>query len=280
MPRPPRPQWLRIAGELRTLRSLSGLSTRDVATRTGLSVARASRIETGHSLLTLPELETWAEAVHVSPDALTRLRELAESAHGASVDTFRSSPTDDLQVNIEDIESRARLLICVQPTIVPALLQTAAYARAVLGLVDITSQDVAAAISRRLRRQEALHDPARQFEFILTESALRWPAGPPPLMAAQYDRIAQLSALDNVTIGIVPLGQRVKALPWCDVNIYDDLADGEPAAVDIELPHAEVWVTDPADVAVYYELVRRIQASAVTGADARALLARLHPGTE
>jgi hypothetical protein len=64
-------------------------------------------------------------------------------------------------------------------------------------------------------------------------------------MAAQYDRIAQLSTLDNVTIWIVPLGQRVKALPWCDVNIYDELVDGEPAAVDIELPHAEVWVTDP-----------------------------------
>jgi transcriptional regulator with XRE-family HTH domain len=273
--RPPKPQWLALGGELRTLRSLSGLSTRDVARLTGLSVARVSRIETGHSLLALPELDAWAAAVQVGPDAHARLRELTEAAHAASVETFRSSPTLDLQANLSDTEGRARLVVSVQPTIVPGLLQTAAYARAVLELVDVTSQDIAVAINTRLRRQEALHDPGRRFEFLITEAALRWPAGDAQLMAAQYDRIAQLSTLDNIAVGIIPLGRPVRALPWCDVNIYDDFVDGEPAAVDVELPHAEVWVTDPTDVAVYRALVQRLWDSALTGPAAGAFLAGL-----
>jgi 3-hydroxyacyl-CoA dehydrogenase len=40
--------------------------------------------------------------------------------------------------------------------IVPGLLQTAGYARAVLELVDVTGQDIAAAVAARMRRQEAL----------------------------------------------------------------------------------------------------------------------------
>jgi Domain of unknown function (DUF5753) len=82
----------------------------------------------------------------------------------------------------------------------------------------------------------------------VTESALRWPAGDAELMAAQYDRIVQLSTLDNVRIAILPLGRPMSALAWCEVNICDEFEDGSSAIVDIELVHAEVWVSDPQDV--------------------------------
>ena len=274
MPRPPRPEWLTLGSELRTLRSLAGLTTRDVAQRTGLSVARASRIETGHSLLSLPELDAWAGAIPVDPPARARLRSLVEAAHVASVAPFRTAGAD-IQANLIDIEASARRIVTVQPQIVPALLQTVAYARAVLELVDITQQDIRGAIATRLRRQEILHDSARTFEFLLTEAALRWPAGTPEVMAAQYDRLAQLSRQPNIKLGILPLGQPVRALPWSDVNLFAERADNEPATVDIELPHAEVWVTDPVDVAVYQDLITKLWQSALTGDDVRALLTRL-----
>jgi hypothetical protein len=97
-------------------------------------------------------------------------------------------------------------------------------------------------------------------------------------MTAQYDRVSQVSALENVRIGILPLGRPVSALPWCDVNIYDDLAEGEPTIVDIELPHGELWLTESTDVAVYLDLVRRLWESAVVDDAARELLARLSAG--
>lgn len=140
---------------------------------------------------------------------------------------------------------------------------------------DCAARDIPAAVAARMRRQEALYDPSTQFEFMLTEAALRWPAGERGVMAAQYDRIASVSTLTNVKLGIMPLGEPVSAIPWCDVNIYDELGDQETPVVDIELPHGEVWVTEPDDVRLYLDLVVKLWQSALTGDDARALLTRL-----
>lgn len=184
-----------------------------------------------------------------------------------------------LEENAADLEARASRIITVQPQVVPGLLQTAEYARRLLELVDPTGQrDIPVAVGARMRRQEALYDAGKQFEFILTEAALRWPAGDRAVMAAQYDRIASVSTLTNVKLGVIPLGEPVSGIPWCDVNVYDELGDDETSVVDVELPHGEVWVTEPDDVTVYLDLVRRLWESALTGDDARALLARLTKG--
>jgi transcriptional regulator with XRE-family HTH domain len=276
MPRQSPSQWLQLGVELRKLRSLSGLSTRDLAARTGLSNARVSRVETGQSLLSLPEIRSWASAVAASPEAQERLVKLAESAHTPTVEAFRNADTE-LETSAAEIEATSGRITTIQPQIVPGLLQTANYARATMQLANVTGRDVPAAVAARMRRQEVIYDATKCFNFLLTEAALRWPAGDSSVMAAQYDRIAQVSTLDNVRVAIIPLGQPVRALPWCDVNIYDERADGEPPIVDIELPHAEVWVTDPTDVAVYVDLAQQLWDSAVTGDEVRALLGRLGP---
>lgn len=59
------------------------------------------------------------------------------------------------------------------------------------------------------------------------------------------------------------------------MNVYDELGDDETSVVDVELPHGEVWVTEPDDVTVYLDLVRKLGQSALTGDDARAFLTRL-----
>lgn len=53
---------------------------------------------------------------------------------------------------------------------------------------------------RPLRRQEALRDPTRLFEFLITEAALRWTPGP-GTRAAQRSHLASIATLDNVWIG-------------------------------------------------------------------------------
>ncbi len=207
-----------------------------------------SRVELGQSLLSLPELDAWAAAVSASSEARNRFRELAEIAHG-TVEPFRISRAhrSHLEENAADLEARAGRIITVQPQVVPGLLQTAEYARRLLKVVDPTGQrDIPVAVAARMRRQEALYDAGKQFEFILTEAALRWPAGDRAVMAAQYDRIASVSTLTNVKLGVIPLGEPVSAIPWCDVNVYDELGDDETSVVDVELPHGEVWVTEPA----------------------------------
>ncbi|MEX5635919.1 Scr1 family TA system antitoxin-like transcriptional regulator [Parafrankia sp. FMc2] len=139
------------------------LSRRALAERTSLSAACLSRVENGTSLLSLPEIDEWASAVGTDTDAHARLHQLAEAAHTPAVEAFRHGGPD-LQRSVLDLEARAGHVLTVQPTIVPALLQTVAYARAVLELADVTSQDIAAAVALRLRRQELLHDLSKRFQ--------------------------------------------------------------------------------------------------------------------
>ncbi len=87
-----------------------------------------------------------------------------------------------------------------------------------------------------------------------------------------------VATLSNVSLGVIPLGVPVLAIPWVGIDLYDELPDGEPALVDVELPHGEVWVTEPADVATYQDIVGKLWSSARTGPDAVALIRS--PGPE
>jgi len=276
VPASSRPQWAQLGAELRRLRSLAGLTTRAVASRTGLSNARVSRVELGQSLLSLPEINDWVAAVSADAAAHEQLRRLAAAAHG-TVEPFRESVRRraHLEADAVSLESRAGRVVTVGPQVVPGLLQTAEYTRRLLELVDRTGRNTAAAVAMRLRRQEILYELGTQFEFLVTEAALRWPAGGATVMAAQYDRIITVATLQNVRIGIIPLGVPVRTIPWCSIDLYDDLPDGEPAVVDVELPHGEVWVTEPEDVRVYQDIVDRLWESALTGDDARTAIRRL-----
>jgi hypothetical protein len=100
-------------------------------------------------------------------------------------------------------ETTARTIRNFHPAVVPGLLQTAEYVRRVLSFVDVDPSvrerhDHAAAVAGRMRRQEALYDERRQFDFLITEAALRWHSYDSGLIIPQLDRIASVATLRNV----------------------------------------------------------------------------------
>jgi hypothetical protein len=156
---------------------------------------------------------------------------------------------------------------------VPGLLQTGEYAKRVLAITDIRGWgDHAAAVAARMERQQILYKPGRRFEFLLTEAAIRLRIGPPHVMHGQIARIRSVMGLENVDIGIVPLGEEAKVIPWCAFHLYDDLPDGQLPFVTMEVPHGRLTVSDPADVAVYLKQLEAIRHGALHGAKAERLL--------
>ena len=153
-------------------------------------------------------------AVSADTAAHHRLQRLAETAHG-TVEPFRESlrRRTHLEADVVSLEARAGRVVTVHPQIVPGLLQTAEYTRRLLELIDRTGREIAASVALRLRRQEVLYDVDTRFEFLITEAALRWPAGDPAVMAAQYDRILSVATLRNVRLGVLPLGVTGHAIP-------------------------------------------------------------------
>jgi transcriptional regulator with XRE-family HTH domain len=279
VPRYAVPQWQPLADELRLLRSLSGLSVRDLTEQAGLSSkGRTSRIELAQALPTLPEIIAWADATGATPQARERLHQLASPAH-TTLASFRRTIGDHRHVDdsLHDEETEARRLITVQSTVIPGLLQTAEYTRRLLPLVDPTGrQDTGEFVASRLRRQEALYDPNKQFEYIITESALRCPIGDPPVMAAQYDRLANLTTLDNIRIGLLPTNHTPTAITMADFDIHQtDAHDDTTAYVLLELPHGLVTLHDPDDVNVYLNLLHKLSTPALYNTAARTFLTKL-----
>lgn len=197
-----------LGAELRRLRDMAGISGRELAKRVGISQSTLSRIEAGQVVPPLPQVLDWAEAVGAEQDSQASLRALTEAAHSPEVHDWAASLADrpHLQDDVRAFEEDAQVVRNFQPALVPGLLQTADYARRVFATFDppYAPDALAAALAARLDRQRVLYDPAKRFEFLITEAALRFRPGPHRVLLAQLDRIISIETLDTVTIGVIP----------------------------------------------------------------------------
>ncbi len=274
-PRPSKRHQLAV--ELRRVRELYGMSGRELAQRIDISQSKVSRVESGRTIPSLQEVLAWASAVCVPADRQEWLVALAESAF-TEVHTWPSAlrTRGHIQDEIEERELRARLVRTFQPSVVPGLLQTAEYARRVISMARPGSVDaVAEAVDGRLRRQLALYEEDRRFEFLVTEAALRWRPGPAKLLLAQLDRMASLSTLENVSIGVIMLDTDAATTNTHAFVIYDDHSDDQDPFVETETVHANLIVNDPGDVDLYQRRWALLSGTAVFGEEARAVFAEL-----
>ncbi|MEV0298296.1 helix-turn-helix transcriptional regulator [Nocardia sp. NPDC050710] len=267
-----------LAAELRRLRDLAGISGRDLASRVGISQSKLSRIETGIAVPSLPQVLDWAREVDAAPETQNLLRRLTKAAHSEAneVTPWRSEleTRDHLQDDIRDHEAGADRIRNFQPSLVPGLLQTAEYARRVFAKFQFpyTTQDLASAVAARLNRQLALFDQDKKFEFLITEAALRLRPGPHHVLLAQLDRIASISTLDNVSIGLIRYDVEATTTIPHGFVIYESEDD---ALVSLEMVDANRLIRAPEEVELYlgrWDLLRQM---AVFDDDARTFLSAL-----
>ena len=266
----------RLATELRRTRMMSGLSGRDLAQKIDISQSKISRIESGAAFPSVPEVRAWAEAVQASDETLYLLMALTEEAHTA-VARWRNEFCDrpHLQDDVRRIESTAARVLTFQPSVVPGLLQTAEYARRLFEMFQepaYTPDKLAAAVMARMERQLPLHDPARTFDFLITEAALRWRPSTRPLLAAQVDRISTLSTLDNVSVGVLPLAMPAQVPYTHAFTLYEPASDDDDVLINVEMIHADMQLSNVSDVYAFRRRWATLHGSALHGDEARAFL--------
>jgi hypothetical protein len=96
-----------------------------------------------------------------------------------------------------------------EPGVVPGLLQTPAYARALHegALPRLSPQVIDQRIEERQTRQKALgRESPPTLAAIMDEAVLRRPVGGAAVMSAQLERVINASGKPNVSIQIVPFG--------------------------------------------------------------------------
>nr|WP_184830307.1 helix-turn-helix transcriptional regulator [Jiangella mangrovi] len=260
-----------MGARLRELRRDAGFTGRALAQSAGWHPAKVSRLEYGKQAPSETDLGTWCRLCGVTEqtaDLVATLRNI-EAAYLEWKQQLRTGLRRKQKASFPLYE-QAQVICAYEPALIPGLLQTAAYAHAIMGpyieLLQIPD-DRAEAVPARMERQRLLYDGGRRFRFVVEESALRTLVGHRDVMLGQLDRILAVMSLHNISVGIVP-SLRDRAI-WPAEGF---LIFGE-STVQVETVSAQLTITQPREITLYAETFRRLQQSAVFGVPARELIA-------
>ncbi|MGW7315765.1 helix-turn-helix domain-containing protein [Streptomyces sp. NPDC054865] len=196
----------RLGAELRRLRLASGLTSTQVAEQLMISHPKISNLESGRRVIKPRDVRDLCGLYGVTDpqvvDAL--MRQARESGRQDWWVAFGEVP---YAVYI-GLETGASSIHSHEPLVVPGLLQTPAYAAAVIAetIPPATPEQRAARLQLRLRRQHRAHHPARPFRLwaVLDESVLRRAVGGPDVMREQLEHLNRLSTQPHITVQVLP----------------------------------------------------------------------------
>lgn len=200
----------KLGEELRSLRHTTGLTSRDAARLLGWHQSKVSRIETGASGVTPGDVTRLLDAYDVDDVHLRSLLEaLAGSAGGGGTGwwhAYRGLIPPQYRDFIS-LESQAGAARTLETSVVPGLLQTAGYARAVTrsSLDGLPSGQLDSLVEVRLARQGVLYSQRPlQLSVVLDEAVLRRGVGGPQVMREQLDHLAHAAQLPHVQLQLLP----------------------------------------------------------------------------
>jgi transcriptional regulator with XRE-family HTH domain len=254
-----------LAAALREARKQAGLTGERLAARCGISQSKISKIETGKVLPSATDVERILTALGIGGERTSGLMALARLAN-TEFQSVRASLRRGLhqkQRELAALEADAQHIRFFLPLMITGLLQTPEYARASLAGFP---GDHPQAIAKRLDRQAALYNQAKRFTFVLTEAAVRWQLCEPRVMAVQMGRLASLSELPNIRLGVIPLDRYVPDGPLNTFTVYDErIATAETFG-------GVIMMRDPRDIAHHLQLFTFFERYAVFDDEVRALL--------
>jgi len=268
----------RLTTELRRLREQAGLTCEDVGQRLECSGTRISRMETGRISARPGDVRELLEIYGVTGAEADSLVQLARDARRKG--WWHSygrvlPPWFEAYIGLESDAARLRDF---QPLVVPGLVQTEGYARAVLRAAPHAGrgEDVDRQVALRMQRQ-AILDQASPPEawLVISESVLRMRVGGPAVMRAQLRRLADLAARTDLTIQVLPSGTaaQVQAVSPFTMLEFADAAD--PAVVYLEHLTGGVFVENEDEVRRYRVVFDHLRAEALGTVESADLITRV-----
>jgi transcriptional regulator with XRE-family HTH domain len=219
---------LRIA--LRRYRLAAGFTQKTAARALDWSSSKIIRIESGAVGVTSTDVRALLDLYGVRDPEL--VAELVELARGSKKQSWRqySDVYSSASLMLFSNEAAAQVMYKYEPTVIPGLLQTEEYARALLMGLSHSSDKVERMVRARLERQELLErDPHPELHFIIGEAAVSRPVGGRGVMANQLEFLKDVSRRPELYLQILPLsigahpsmGVAFTILQFVDMNLDD-----------------------------------------------------------
>ena len=227
----------RLGIELRRLREEAGFTCEDVGRQLECSGTRISRIETGRINVRPGDVREMLEIYGVTVTEADSLVQLAREArrkgwwhtYGRVLPTWFEA--------FVGLESEAVRLRDFQPLVMPGLLQTEEYARAVLRAAPNagSTEDIERQVALRMDRQAILAQPSPpDLWMVLSESVLRADVGGPAVMCAQLRRLLEVAERPNVTLQVLPFSNAAHVDPISPFTILEFPEAADPTVVYLE----------------------------------------------
>jgi len=268
----------RLVIELRQFREAAGLTGEQVAEQMGWSVAKVYRIE-GDRVRVLPrDVQRLLKLYGITGDQADTVLELARMARVKDWWHQYSGAIPEWFQFYVGLEAAASAMQEYNAELVTGLLQTEAYARAVMAAAMRSDPDdeMDRQIAVRLERQKRLAaTDAPALWAIMNEAVLHRQVGGPQVMAGQLAHIGQLAARANITIQVLPFtaGAHPAMLGSFTVMQFPDPADRD--VVYLEAETGALYLDKPQDVRRYSLMIDYLRAQALGPAESRALIAQL-----
>ncbi|MBO0839646.1 MAG: helix-turn-helix domain-containing protein [Sciscionella sp.] len=265
----------RLASELRRLREAAGLTIDEVGEKLECSASKVSRLETGQVGVNPRDARDLLRLYGVDDDQLEALVVLAREARKKG---WWHAYNEVFTGAFVGLESEAATLRAFQALLVPGLLQTEDYTRAVIKAVrpDATDGEVERRVAARAKRQKLLveRDPP-QYWAVLDEAVLWRTIGGVDVHREQLRHICALAALPHVTVQVVPFNVGAHSGlegPFLILGFPDPI---DPDVAYVENTNSGIYLEQPEDVNRYTLLFDHLRAAALRPEDSIAMVEKM-----
>jgi transcriptional regulator with XRE-family HTH domain len=243
----------RLARVLRQLRDDAGLTIDQVAEKLEMSASTVSRMETAHVGVRPRDLRYLLDMYGVTGGRRDELLQIArERRQQPWWQEFRDLPS----IALIGLEVDASSILQYAVLLVPGLLQTEAYARAVLTAIRLEDErdEIERRVTLRMERQALLTGKdAPRYWVVLDEALLHRQIGGPTVMREQLQRLIDVAELSNVTLQVLPLTSGAHAGLDGEFTVLRYREPADPDVVFIENTGSDLYIEN-ADVTRRYNL--------------------------
>jgi transcriptional regulator with XRE-family HTH domain len=253
----------------------AGLSGRDTARKLGWSPGRVSRLLSGKRGGTEMDVVSFLAVCEVKGAERDRLLRLCQEM---STPGWLQQHGDRLPKQLRtliDHEDKAVSIGQFQPVIVPGLLQTGDYARAlIVETGNVPTDEIEDRVAARLARQSLFsRRPPVRFTFFLHEFVLCLPVGGREVMSDQLHHLLRISVRPHVTLRVVPAdvgGHAGIAGPFQLM----EFTEFKPV-VYLDSETSSLFLEEPPEIAAYRRVLNGLADKALDAGQSRELIAAL-----
>lgn len=269
----PTPKARTLGIALREARDAVGMGQKELAELVGIHPTVLSKIENGHRAPTTEQTATMLAHLSVNGE---RRDAIIDLARGTDDPMWLAVSLPEQQQQMEallNFERTARKIINVSPLLVPGLLQTTNYVRAIMSTA-VSTKEVETRTAVRVGRREAItRANPMTFTAVLGECSLRQIIGDKRIMIDQLRHLLDMGERTNIDLRVLPYTSGWHpALEGPFTLIEPEEAD---PVIHLENRRSGLFLHRPEDVEIYRDAAERVFRVAMSPEDTSGLIAEL-----